>query len=136
VLTLPRHVRVFVAMAPFDMRGSFDAMAGRVRLLGLEPVDGNLYLFVSRRRRMAAVLYFDGSGWCLFRKRLEAGTFQLPEVGPGCERVAVDVRVLAAILDGIDLRAPRRRWYEPRPTAQSQGGKIPSREGIDTRARA
>lgn len=42
MLSLPRHIRVFVATAPLDMRGSFDAMAGRVRRLGLEPVDGAL----------------------------------------------------------------------------------------------
>lgn len=112
MLSIPRHVRVFVATVPFDMRGSFDAMAGRVRRLGLEPVDGNLYVFFSRRRTLAAVLYFDGSGWCLFRKRLERGTFEIPVVAAGVDRVAVDGRVLASILDGIDLRAPRRRWYD------------------------
>jgi transposase len=119
VLTLPRHVRVFVATEPFNMRGSFDAMAGGVRRLGLEPVDGNLYLFFSRRRTLAAVLYFDGTGWCTFRKRLETGTFQLPAAPPGCNRVAVDGRVLAAILEGLDLRAPRRTWYQPRPLARN-----------------
>ena len=111
MLSVPRNVRVFVAIGPFDMRGSFDAMAGRVRRLGLEPVDGNLYLFFSKRRTLAAVLYFDGSGWCLFRKRLEVGTFELPSVPAGTDRIAVDGRVLASILDGIDLRAPRRRWF-------------------------
>jgi transposase len=112
VLSLSRQVRVFVATLPFDMRGSFDSMAGRVRGLGLEPVDGNLYVFFSRRRTMAAILHFDGSGWCLFRKRLERGTFEIPQVPLGVDRVVVDGRVLASILDGIDLRAPRRRWYE------------------------
>ena len=96
------------------MRGSFDALAGGVRGLGLDPVDGNLYVFFSRRRTHVAVLYFDGTGWCTFRKRLERGTFQMPEVQPGQSRVAVDGRVLAALLDGIDLRAPRRRWHETR----------------------
>jgi transposase len=119
MLTLPRHVRVFVATEPFNMRGSFDAMAGQVRRLGLTPVDGNLYVFLSRRRTLAGVLYFDGTGWCTFRKRLETGTFQLPAVPPGCDRVAVDGRVLAAMLEGLDLRAPQRRWYEPRAIAQS-----------------
>ena len=114
MLTLPRHVRVFVATEPFNMRGSFDAMAGRVRRLGLEPVDGNFYVFLSRRRTHAAVLYFDGAGWCTFRKRLERGTFQLPEVPAGATRVTVDSRALAAMLEGIDLRAPRRRWYAPK----------------------
>lgn len=103
---------MFVGTEPFDMRGSFDALAGRVRGLGLEPVDGNLYVFFSRRRVMAAVLHFDGSGWCLFRKRLERGTFEVPKVSAGVTRVVVDGRVLASILDGIALGAPRRRWYE------------------------
>ncbi|RYZ61784.1 MAG: hypothetical protein EOP08_13060, partial [Proteobacteria bacterium] len=62
VLSLPPSVRVFVAVAPLDMRGSFDALAGAVRRLGLDPVDGHLYLFLSRRRQIAKALWFDGSG--------------------------------------------------------------------------
>jgi transposase len=112
VLSLPRNVRVFVATAPFDMRGSFDAAAGAARRLGLDPVDGAYYVFLSRRKTQLVILFFDGSGWCLLRKRLEKGTFQLPPVADGAARVAVDGRVLASILDGIDLRAPRRRWYD------------------------
>jgi transposase len=69
-------------------------------------------VFFSRRRTMAAILHFDGTGWCLFRKRLERGTFELPQFPVGADRVGVDGRVLASILDGIDLSAPRRRWYD------------------------
>ena len=49
MLSLPPTVRVFVAVAPLDMRGSFDALAGAVRHLGLDPVDGHLYLFLNKR---------------------------------------------------------------------------------------
>jgi transposase len=112
VLSVGPTTRVFVARDPLDMRGSFDAVAGRVRRLGLDPLDGHLYVFLSKRRHMAVVLWFDGSGWCLLRKRLELGTFQLPEMPGDASRVAVDGRVLAALLSGIDLRAPRRRWYD------------------------
>jgi transposase len=80
VLTLPTTVRVFVAVEPIDMRGSFDALAGAVRRLGLDPVDGHLYLFLNKRRRIAKALWFDGSGWCVLAKRLEAGSFQLPRL--------------------------------------------------------
>ncbi|MBE7486403.1 MAG: IS66 family insertion sequence element accessory protein TnpB [Polyangiaceae bacterium] len=73
-------MRVFVAVAPLDMRGSFDALAGAVRRLGLDPVDGHLYLFLNKRRRIAKALWFDGSGWCVLAKRLEAGSFQLPRL--------------------------------------------------------
>lgn len=112
MLTVGSTTRVFVARDPVDMRGSFDAIAGRVRRLGLDPLDGHLYLFLSRRRHMVVVLWFDGTGWCLLRKRLERGTFELPDVPDGVDRVDVDGRVLTSLLAGIDLRAPRRRWFD------------------------
>jgi len=62
---------VFVVVAPLDMRGSFDALVGAVRRLGLEPTDGHLYLFLNKRRRIAKTPWFDGSGWCVLAKRLE-----------------------------------------------------------------
>ena len=55
MLSLPPTVRVFVATEPVDMRGSFDSLAGATRRLGLDPVDGHLYLFMNRRRRLAKV---------------------------------------------------------------------------------
>jgi transposase len=50
MLSLPPTVRVFVAVEPIDMRGSFDALAGAVRRLNLDPVNGHLYLFFNVRR--------------------------------------------------------------------------------------
>lgn len=120
MLTLPRHVRVFVSTEPFNMHGSFDALAGRARRLGFEPTDGNLYVCFSRNRKHIAILWFDGSGWRTMRKRLVKGTFQeLPDLDQGADRITVDGRVLASLLDGIDLRAPRRRWFEQRRRAAS-----------------
>jgi transposase len=83
MLSLPPTVRVFVAVEPIDMRGSFDALAGAVRRLGLDPVDGHVYLFLNKRRRIAKALWFDGSGWCVLAKRLEAGSYQLPPLTGG-----------------------------------------------------
>ena len=111
MLSLPPAVRVFVAVEPLDMRGSFDALAGAVRRLGLDPVDGHVYLFLNRRRRIAKALWFDGSGWCVLAKRLEAGSFQLPPLGEGESRVQVDGPTFASLLSGIDFAAPRRGWY-------------------------
>ena len=116
MLSLGRGARVFVGVEPVDMRGSFDALAGAARRLGLEPVDGNVYLFFNRRKRLCKAVWFDGSGWCLFSKRLERGTFELPSVADGVDRVTVDSATLAALLQGIELRARRKRWYR-RPIA-------------------
>ena len=99
------------------MRGSFDALAGAVRRLGLAPLDGHLYLFMNRRRRLAKVLWFDRSGWCLLSKRLERGTFQLPAIPDGAGQVPVDAAALASLLAGIDFTAARRGWFR-RPPAR------------------
>lgn len=119
MLSLAPTVRVFVAVEPLDMRGSFDALAGAVRRLGLDPVDGHLYLFLNRRRRLAKTLWFDGSGWCVLAKRLEAGSFQLPPFSDSDSRVEIDGATFAAIIAGIDFTAPRQGWF--RRPSRSRG---------------
>ena len=111
MLTLSPAVRVFVVVAPLDMRGSFDALAGAVRRLGLDPVDGHVYLFLNKRRRLAKALWFDGSGWCVLGKRLEAGTFQVPALSGDEQQVQIDGMAFASMLAGIDYTAARRGWY-------------------------
>ena len=115
MLSLPPAVRVFVSVEPVDMRGSFDALAGAVCRLGLDPVDGHVYLFFNRRRRIAKALWFDGSGWCLLAKRLEAGSFQLPVLSGQETQVQVDGPTFASLLAGIDFTASRRGWYRRLP---------------------
>jgi len=112
MLTLPSSVRVFIGVEPVDMRGSFDALAGQVRRLALDPQDGHLYVFTNARRTLMKVLFFDRSGWCILAKRLEVGTFQIPAVPAGQRQLKIAPAVLGLILEGIDLaRAPRRRRY-------------------------
>ena len=111
MLSLPPTVRVFVAVEPMDMRGSSDSLAGRVRRRGLDPVDGLLYLFMNKRRRIAKALWFDGSGWCVLAKRLEAGSFQVPPLDGAQTQVQIDGTAFASLLAGIDFTAARRGWY-------------------------
>lgn len=108
---LPPTVRVFVVFEPADMRGSFDALAGATRRLGLDPVNGHLYLYTNRRRRLAKVLWFDGSGWCVLAKRLETGSFQLPMLSGDERQVVIDGAAFASLLAGIDFTASRHGWY-------------------------
>lgn len=116
MLSWPSTVRVFVVVEPLNMHGSFDALAGAVRRLGLDPVDGHVYLFHNRRRRITKALWFDGSGWCVLAKRLEAGTFQLPPLTGDERQVQIDGTALSSLLAGIDYTAARRGWYRRSPT--------------------
>ncbi|HEV8247394.1 MAG TPA: IS66 family insertion sequence element accessory protein TnpB [Polyangiaceae bacterium] len=71
-----RQVDVFAHAEPVDMRKSFDTLAALVKQeLGQNLLSGSLFLFVSKDRKRAKVLYFDGTGLCLFAKRLDKGRF-------------------------------------------------------------
>jgi transposase len=58
------------------MRKGFDGLYGLVREhLKADPLSGDMYLFVSGNRKRAKVLMWDGTGLCLYAKRLEKGRF-------------------------------------------------------------
>ena len=67
MIGLPRGVTVYAFDEPCDMRKSFDTLAALVsERMGRQVLTGDLFLFVGRDRRRAKVLYFDGTGMCLF----------------------------------------------------------------------
>ncbi len=105
---IPRGVEVYVALEPIDLRWSFDRLTGIVEeRIGREARSGALFIFFGKHRAALKVLFFDGSGMCVFYKRLDAGTFKLPTApDPGASSVVVDERALEALLDGIDVEAP------------------------------
>lgn len=76
MISTGRKVRVFALGEPCDMRKQFDTLAALVKSkMAQELTSGDLFLFVAKNRRRAKVLYFDGTGLCLFAKRLEQGRF-------------------------------------------------------------
>ena len=76
ILGTSRAVRVFANPAPVDLRKGYDGLYGLVKQgLGRDPLSGDLFLFSNRRRRGCKVLVWDGTGLCIFQKRLERGCF-------------------------------------------------------------
>jgi len=116
MVTLPPSVRIYVAATPIDGRGGIDRLASLVlSTLSLDVMSGHLFLFLSRRRHLAKLLFWDRGGFVLITKRLEKGCFHLPtEIPAGATQVTVDAAELALLLEGIDLRGARRRpRWEP-----------------------
>jgi transposase len=113
---IPHGVEIFVSLDPIDLRWSFDRLAGLVAdRIGRTARCGALFVFFGKRREALKVLFFDGTGFCLFYKRLDRGTFRPPEAPEqGARSVVLDERALDALLDGIDVEAPVRR--RPAPT--------------------
>ncbi|MGH7435708.1 MAG: IS66 family insertion sequence element accessory protein TnpB [Polyangiaceae bacterium] len=109
---IPRGVEIFVSIEPIDLRWSFDRLSGIAsERIGREARSGALFVFLGKRRDAIKVLFFDGSGMCLFYKRLDKGTFRVPEIGGAATSVAIEESALDDLLDGIDVevKGPSRR---------------------------
>ena len=71
-----RQVTVWAYGAPADLRKGFDGLSGLVsQRLGQDPLSGDCFLFVNATRKRAKVLLWDGTGLCIYAKRLERGRF-------------------------------------------------------------
>ena len=114
MIHLPSSVRVYLCLSPCDMRRSFDGLHALVRdHLQLDAFTGHLYLFANRRRDHLKILYWDRSGFAIWAKRLEEGTFAIPKGEPGTTRFEITIEDLGALLSGIDLStATRRKRYQ------------------------
>ena len=76
ILTPSRAVRVFAFPAPADLRNGYNGLFGLVQnALKADPMSGDLFLFVNESRKLCKVLVWDGTGLCIFQKRLERGCF-------------------------------------------------------------
>ena len=112
MLAQPRG-RVFVALEPADLRRSYDGLAALVSgAFGRDVFDGDAFVFLNRRGTQVRVLYWDRDGYCIWMKRLEAGTFRKLEGACGQVLLEVDAGELAMVLSGIDaVKVTRRKRY-------------------------
>ncbi len=115
MLSLPPSVQIYIARGPVDMRKSFDGLENAVRcVLRKDPMTGHLFVFTNKRRDRIKILMWDRHGWSILYKRLECGTFKLPEAGADDQKIEVEAAELALMLEGIDLaKAERRRRWTP-----------------------
>jgi transposase len=85
------------------MRYGFDGLAAQVaHVLQADPFSGHLFLFRSKRSDYLKILYYDGTGLCLFAKRLENGKFLWPPIVDGS--MVLTPAQLALLLEAIDWR--------------------------------
>lgn len=101
--------RIWLAVEPTDMRRGFDRLARQAGAVSeQDPLSGHLFVFRSRAGDRLKILFWDGDGFVLWYKRLEAGVFRLPRAAAGARAVELRASELAMLLDGIDLASVRR----------------------------
>ena len=66
-------VRLMVATKPVDFRKGAEGLAALVReTMMADPSSGAIYVFRAKRADRIKLIFWDGTGLCLFAKRLEA----------------------------------------------------------------
>jgi transposase len=103
---LPPGVKVHLAFGYTDMRKGIDGLA----MLRQDPFSGHLFLFRGRKANLIKIVFWDGTGLCLFTKRLEQGVFLWPSNAEPGETLALSSAQLSMLIEGVDWRAPERRW--------------------------
>lgn len=103
---IPSGVEIFVALAPIDLRWGFERLAGVAEQhIGRSARSGALFVFFGKRKHALRILFYDGSGMCLFYKRLDhpRATFRIPQAAADATSVELNERELDDLLDGIAL---------------------------------
>jgi transposase len=108
MLSVPTKVRIFLCRSAIDMRKGFDGLHGVVlEVLRQDPLSGDLFVFLNKRRDRVKLLIWDGDGMLIVYKRLERGTFSLP-AGSG-DSVTLSSAQLSLLMGGIDLKQTQQR---------------------------
>ncbi|MEN8670767.1 MAG: IS66 family insertion sequence element accessory protein TnpB [Ketobacter sp.] len=100
-------VKIWLYSQPVDMRKSFNGLSALVtNQLQEDPLSGELFVFINRRKTHIKVLYFDGAGYCIWFKRLEQGQFN--HRLSGTDKHALDWARLKLLLDGLEVKKIRQ----------------------------
>jgi transposase len=107
MIPIPAGAQIWVACGATDMRRGFDGLAMMVQdVLKRSPYCGHLFVFRGKRADRIKVLWWDGTGLCLYAKRLERGRFVWPLTQEGA--VVLTPAQLSMLCEGIDWRVPVR----------------------------
>ncbi len=91
------------------MRKGFDGLSGIVtNEMSSSPMDGSVYIFINKRRNRMKMLSWESGGFMLYYKRLERGTFEIPQ-GPDQSKISLNWETLVLIIQGIKLKKISRK---------------------------
>lgn len=110
-------VRIWLCTAPTDMRKSFNGLSAMVKHhLADDPLNGQLYVFINRRKSQMKILYFDVSGYAIWSKRLERGQFVARRTAE--IKQSISFAELQCLLEGIEMKKTRQYKRYCLPTVQ------------------
>ena len=110
IISFSDRYRYFVYGRSCDMRKGYDSLSGLVRSeFKKDPLSGDVFVFLSKQRNKIKLLHWKGDGFCIYSKRLEKGTFELPKEKNTSITIEITPHQLQFILDGIVLSSVKKR---------------------------
>lgn len=110
ILSFSNRYRYFVYGQGCDMRKGYDGLSGLVRNeFKKDPLCGDVFIFLSRTRNKIKLLHWQGDGFCIYSKRLEKGTFEIPKENAINLAIEISPHQLQFIIDGIVLSSIKKR---------------------------
>ena len=98
-----------MASRPVDFRNGLDGLAALVQqVLRENPFAGDLFVFRAKRADRVKILAWDGTGLCLFQKRLEKSRSLCLAAGVQGGAIRLSAAQLGLLLEGVD-------WSRVRP---------------------
>ena len=115
MFTLSSSHRFHLYCQPTDMRKSFDGLSGLVNnVLERNPFHGDVFIFINRTRNKIKLLHWQGVSFTLYYKRLEKGTFELPQYDESVKSISLSYTQMVMILDGLTVsNIHKRKQYQP-----------------------
>jgi transposase len=102
--------RYFLYREPTDIRRSFDGLCGLVTdRLGQNPMSGDVFIFINKPRNRMKLIKWEPGGFVLFYKRLERGTFELPDSVNAISSQQIGYGQLTMMVTGISMRYAKKR---------------------------
>ena len=110
ILSFSNRFRYFIYGNGCDMRKGYDGLSGLVRNeFKKDPLLGDVFIFLSRTRNKIKLLHWQGDGFCIYSKRLEKGTFEIPKEKTMAVSLEITPHQLQFILEGIVLSSIKKR---------------------------
>jgi transposase len=115
LLSLAAQVQYYLYTGHADMRNTFEGLCGLVRnQMNQDPLNFQVYIFINRKGNQVKLLCWEGDGFGIYHKRLEAGTFERPKADGNAQQVTLTRTQLEFILQGVKLESVtyRKRYHQ------------------------